>query len=385
MNTIILIIIFLLVLSVLVFAHELGHFYVARLFGVKAEEFGFGFPPRIFGIYKDLSGKWRRLRGNKDIKSLEGDLAPADTVYSFNALPLGGFVRIKGENGDGELEEDSFASKSVGKRSLILSAGVIMNIFLAILLLSFGFMIGLPQAVDSTTSSKAKVKDLSVAVIEISPDSPANLAGLEPGDRILQVNETQIAAVDELQAELAKLEGIESRLMVKRNNEILELSVVPEYMAEADLVGIGISIYPTALVSYPFFLAIWEGIKTSFSLFYLIIVSFFGFLARLITGSGVSGEVAGPIGIAVMTGEVASLGINYLLQFTALLSLNLALINILPFPALDGGRILFLIIEKFKGRPVKQNIEAWVHAIGFWLLIALVVFVSYKDVLNLFK
>jgi len=377
------VLIFIIVLSILVFVHELGHFWTARKLGVKAEEFGFGFPPRAFGFYKNKAGKWCFLKGRKDPNSLEEEEKPVGTVYSINWLPLGGFVKIKGENGEGKQESDSFAAKAIWKRALILSAGVIMNIVLAIALLSAGYMLGLPQSLDNLKPS-VKISEPQVFVMDILPGSPADQAGLQAGDIITFVNDQKIVSNEDLQSIVAEQVGQETNFIIKRNGEEQQRTIVPELLAEAEQPAIGVSIYASGLVRYPFFTAIIEGFKLTFWLFGMIILAFYGLIRDLITGVSVSGQVAGPVGIATLTGQVATMGFTYLLQFIALLSLNLALINILPFPALDGGRLLFLLIEKFIGKPVRQSVETWIHTIGFWLLIILIVVVTYKDIARLF-
>lgn len=377
------VLIFIVVLSVLVFAHELGHFWTARKLGVKAEEFGFGFPPRAVGFYKDVQGKWRHFWGNRTLEELPAGQEPADTVYSLNWLPIGGFVRIKGENGEGKQEADSFAAKPLWRRALILAAGVIMNIILAAALLSVGYMIGMPQALDEVGTS-ARISQAQVYVVEVLPDSPAQLAKLEAGDVIVSVNGQAISSSAELQTIVGAAAGIETDFLIKGETGERQVKMSPRAMTDTGKAGIGVSIYAAGTVSYPFFIAIWEGIKTTGLMFWAIIVAFALLIKDLFLGVSVGSQVAGPVGIATLTGQVASLGFAYLLQFMALLSLNLALINILPFPALDGGRLLFLLIEKFKGKPVRQSVEAWIHTIGFWLLIILIVVVTYKDIARLF-
>ena len=375
--------IFILVLSVLVFAHELGHFWTARRLGVKAEEFGFGFPPRAFGFYKDINGRWRHFWGGRALDKLPAGQEPSGTVYSLNWLPIGGFVRIKGENGEGKLEPDSFASKALWRRAAILAAGVAMNIILAAGLLSIGYMIGLSQSLDDVKSS-ARVTKAEVVVMESLADSPAQKAGLQPGDVILAVDGQAIDSSEGLQNLVASKNGIATDFLIKNNNQEKHLTITPEIISDTGKAGIGVSIYASGTVRYPFFIAIWEGIKLTGIMFWMIILAFAVLIKDLFVGASVSGQVAGPVGIATLTGQVASLGFAYLLQFMALLSLNLALIYILPFPALDGGRLLFLLLEKFKGKPIRQSVEAWIHTVGFWLLILLIIFVTYKDIARLF-
>jgi len=383
------IIIFVLVLSILVFAHELGHFYTARRFGVRAEEFGLGFPPRVIGWYKNRSGRWRQVVGGRSVESLETDPdeslqpAPGQTVYSLNALPIGGFVKIKGENGEGKEEPDSFGFQKIWKRIIILSAGVAMNIILAWLLLSVGFMIGLPQATDSAGDS-AQVRESQVNIVDVLAGSPAERAGIQPGDIVLSINGQPVATDSELQDGVAVAAGQETVLAIRREGGDTAVTVIPEAAATDQRATIGVSIFSSGLVRYPFFAAFWEGAKMTVWLIGEIGRAFSNLFAQIFRGHDVSDQFAGPVGIATITGQAARLGFSYLLQFAALLSLNLAVLNILPFPALDGGRILFLVIEKIKGRPVRKEVEAIIHNAGFLLLILLVVFITYKDIIKLF-
>lgn len=367
------IITFIIILSVLVFVHELGHFAVARRFGVKAEEFGFGFPPRIWGIYKDSAGKWKQVRGGREVKDC------AKTIYSVNWIPLGGFVKIKGENGEGENEPDSFASRPIWQRAAILSAGVTMNIALAAAIIIIGLMIGMPQALDGINPS-AKVTDKKIQVAQILPDSPAARSGIQLGDAIADINGQSFATAEELQLFVGEHAGEELDYNIIRERQEITLKITPEIIAETGKGGIGVAIVETGIVRYPWYLAIPEGIKTTFFLVWAIIVAFFELLKGLIMGQGASAELAGPIGIAALTGQAARMGIVYIMQFAAMLSINLAIINFFPFPALDGGRVLFLIIEKIKGSPVRRELEAAIHNTGFALLMLLVLLVTFRDV-----
>lgn len=367
------IITFILVLSLLVFVHELGHFWVARKFGVKAEEFGFGFPPRVFGFYKSKDGGWKRIGGNKEVTDA------SDTIYSINWIPLGGFVKIKGEDGESTKDPDSFASKKIWQRAAILLAGVTMNIVLAGVLIIFGFMLGLPQVLEGV-GSNAIVSNQQIQIVNVNTDSPAQKAGLEIGDVIVSINENLFTDGEELQKYVSAHGDEKLAYVIKRGDEELKLDIETNYAHNNEVKGIGISITNTGIVRYPFFSAIWEGIKATAYLFWAIISAFYLLIKGLVIGQGMSAEVAGPVGIATLTGQVARLGFVYLLQFTAMLSINLAIINALPFPALDGGRLLFLLIEKIKGSPVKQEFEAIVHNVGFIVLMLLVLVVTYKDI-----
>ena len=382
------VIIFLLVLSVLVFAHEFGHFMTARRFGVKAEEFGFGFPPRAIGWYKNSLGKWRTVFGNKSIESLDASedetLRPAKgkTVYSLNWLPLGGFVKIKGENGDGENDNDSFASKKIWKRIIILAAGVVMNVILAWLLFSIAYLIGLPVSTDSLGKG-AITTDSKVVIAEVVPGSVAEKAGLKMNDYILAVDGQTVKNEKDLQDLIGVRGGQEVNLLIKRNtNKDDNIKVVP--VSNSGRATIGVAIFSAALVRYPFFNAFWEGAKLTIIVLGQIFAAFYGLFKSIFAGHSVIDQFAGPIGIAKITGQAARLGINYLLQFGALLSLNLAVINILPIPALDGGRIFFLLIEKIRKKPIKKEIEGMIHNFFFLLLIALMLFITYREVVKLF-
>ncbi len=382
------IIIFVLVLTVLVSAHELGHFFTARYFGVKAEEFGFGFPPRAIGWYKNRFGSWQQVIGNRSVESLENaadeKLRPKlkATVWSLNWLPIGGFVKIKGEDGEDKNEGDSFAAKKIWQRVVILAAGVTMNILLAWFLFSFGYLIGLPQSTD-TLGPQAIVSESQVVVAQVLPNSIASQAGLQDGDIILRINGVAIGTEKALQDAVAANAGQEAQLLIKRGGAEQTIKVVPQAKS-GGRATIGIAIFSSGLVRYPFFPAIWEGLRTTGFILGEIVSSLVGLFREIFKGQDVSGQFAGPVGIANITGQAARLGFTYLLQFMALLSLNLAVINIIPFPALDGGRIIFLLVEKAKGRPVRREVEALIHNIGFLLLIALVIFVTFKDIIRLF-
>ena len=368
------IITFILVLSLLVFVHEFGHFWVARKLGVKAEEFGFGFPPRIWGVYKDKNNKWKQVRGRKEIKDIPG------TIYSINWIPVGGFVKIKGEDGEGKDERDSFASKPIWQRAIILLAGVTMNVILAMALISFGFMLGLPQALSGDISPKAKISNRQIQIVEVIKDSPAEKAQLKLGDIILNINGESFNRSEGLQQYVDEHQTEQLVYQIKRGQEVLTKEITPEIREETNKGGIGVGIIETGIVKYPFLSSIWQGIKTAIFLTWAITVAFFELIKGLIMGRGVSAEIAGPVGIAALTGQVARMGFIYILQFAALLSINLAIINAFPFPALDGGRLLFLIIEKIKGSPVKKEIEAVIHNLGFALLMLLIVVVTFRDV-----
>ncbi len=371
------IIVFLLVLSVLVFFHEFGHFFAARKLGVKAEEFGFGFPPRFLAVYKSKNSKWKIVWGKKKITD------NVDTIYSANIIPLGGFVKIKGQDGEEKGDSDSFASKKTWKRAVILSAGVFMNIVLASILISLGLMLGFPQAVDKDNLPKsARISDEKVQISQVLSNYPAFEAGIKPADTILSINNNEIKDEGDVIKYISESEEEKILLTVSRFGEYMEFEIEPQWEDNKAIIGIGFS--NTAIVKYPWYSALWEGLKMTILLLWAIIYAFYEIIRNLIVGQPAGVELAGPVGIADLTGQMARMGFVYLLQFTALLSLNLAIINILPFPALDGGRFVFLLIEKIKGRPIKKEVEAIIHNSGFILLMILIVWITFKDILKFF-
>lgn len=350
------IILFILVLSVLVFVHELGHFVMARKMGMKVEEFGFGFPPRMFGIVRK------------------------GTLYSVNWIPLGGFVKIKGESGEHASDGDSFASKKAWQRFVVLIAGVVMNLVLAGVLFSVGYMIGLPSVIDEAIPASATIADQELTIMQVIEGSPAETQGVVAGDALLAIDGTTFGTDVEARDYLAEHgdDGVEL-LLVSETGEERTVSVTAEYLEAAESSALGIGFVSTGLVSYPFFQAIGQGIYTTYQYTIQIFLAFVGIIRDLVVTQEVGVDLSGPVGIAVMTGQVAAMGLVYLLQFTAVLSINLAIINALPFPALDGGRIFFLAIEKLRGKPVSEKIEVAAHNLGFLLLMLLVVLVTYKD------
>lgn len=364
------ILLFIIILGLLVFVHEFGHFISAKKLGAKVEEFGFGFPPRAIGVYKTQEGKTK-------IIFKKTPPSAARTIYSLNWIPLGGFVKIKGEDGEGKHDPESFASKPVWKRAIILSAGVTMNFVLAAVIMSIGFGAGMPQVIDRTAKG-AKIKNQSFQIISVGKDSPASWAGLLPGDEIISVDGKRLD-FPALQAYATSRVGKEVNYFIKRNESEFSVKITPSILKETGYGGIGVGLVEVGIVSYPWYLAIWRGISEMFFFTKEIIIAFATLIKDLFIGRGASVDLSGPIGIAVLTGRVARLGFSYILQFTAVLSVNLAVVNVLPFPALDGGRLLFLAIEKIRRRPVSQKLETAIHNIGFTLLMILVVAVTYGD------
>ena len=377
------VIVFFLVLGILVLVHELGHFLVARRNGVTAEEFGFGFPPRIFGVYRDKNDKIKFVWGNKEIE--RSVLREDQTVYSINLIPLGGFVKIKGENGEDKDDPKSFSGQSIWVRFKILSAGVFMNFIFGIVFLAFALQIGLPDSVeDGVDSPGAKIQ-----VIQVVQNSPAQDIGIKLGDELLAIKnytgeKKSINSVTQFQDLVQENAGKEIVISISRaeNGEFVDIPVKVRESAPVGEGLLGIALAKTKIVKYGFFESFWIAARNTFYFIGAIFVFLFDLIGNLIASKPVGGDVTGPVGIAVMTGQMTRLGLAYLLQFTAILSINLGVINFLPFPALDGGRILFLVIEKIKGSPINQKVEGYIHTIGFMILLAIMILVTARDFSN---
>lgn len=354
------ILIFLAVLSLLVLFHEWGHYITARLTGMDVEEFSIGFPPRVYSWVRKSDGmKW-----------------------TIGALPIGGYVKIKGEdpNAEGAADKDSFSSKKIWQKLLVLVAGVIMNVVLAAILLSIGFMIGIPSITEDGAPKIANVRDEAVRVTEVLPGTSAE-GQLKMGDTILEIDGTAVTEGDAAR-ELLNASGEEVDLRIDRQGEQQELTLERTYVESIGSEAIGAGVAKTGYVRYPIWYAPIKGIVSTVGLLGAIVVAFWQLIVGLFTGAGMSAAVAGPIGIAAATGEVASLGFVYLLQFAAILSLNLAILNILPVPALDGGRVVFVLYEAIFRKPANAKVEAALHNAGFILLMGLIIIVTYRDIVT---
>ena len=364
-------IIFLVVLSALVLIHELGHFLAARFFGVKAEEFGVGFPPRAIGFVKD-KGRWKRVAGN-DTKEY------ANTIWSINWLPLGGFVRMKGEEGVA-MDNDSFNSKPKYARAIILAGGVAMNWLLACLILTAGLIAGIRGDLTGLPSH-AQVADRAVEFVNVLPGSAAAEANIRLGDQLVRIDGREITNVE--QAQTVIKEQVEQhdtlQVEVRRGGEMVSAAVIPKPIESLGRKGMGVAMADTGTISFPWYRAIPEGAALTARYTGMIFTGFFDLIKNIVVGKSVGSDVSGPVGIAVMTGKIAAQGVWPLLQFAALLSLNLAVINFLPIPALDGGRFLFLIIEAIRRQKASLKLEAAIHRVGFFFLMGLVLFVTARD------
>lgn len=389
-------IIFIVMLSILVLVHEWGHFVTARMFGMKVYEFGLGFPPRFGGFYKDpKTGKWVWVRG-KGKNTLSETVGGEDRVhpdefpgvlYSVNWLPLGGFVKIKGENGEKAGDSDSFGHFAAWKKLTVLVAGVFMNFVLAALLLGIGFINGLPADATLLEDTHAiVVEEPAVMIQHVEENTPAEEAGVQFGDKIVAINGQAVAVSSEMVKYLQTYDTEQGALTVtvKRNGSEVELSLLPEVLEEGQTPRLGVVLADAGIVRYPWYIALYKGFVAAWFSLLNIFVSFYLLLKGLIVGEGLLFGIAGPVGIAVVVGQSAALGLSYLLNVTAMISLSLAAINILPIPALDGGRALFVIIEKIMRRPVPMRYEQLAHTIGFMLLMLLIVWVTFKDVVRLF-
>ncbi|MBG7617211.1 MAG: site-2 protease family protein [Chloroflexi bacterium] len=337
---------FLLVLFIVVLAHEIGHYATAKLFGVRVLEFGFGYPPRIASV------KY------------------GDTDYSLNLLPLGGFVKLSGE--EDPKAKDSLAGKGYGTRLLVLAAGSIMNALLPLLLFSIAYMV--PH----------DMIEGSVLIDDVSANSPAAAAGILPGDTVLEVEGHQINSTNDIGRYIQLNLGNETTFLLERaDGAIEEVMLVPRWdpPAEEGSAGVVVSNVDPVIVSesLPFFKAIGTGINQTGE----TMVLFKNALLGLVTGTA-EFNIAGPVGIAELTGQFAEAGLSPLLEFTAFFSINLAIVNLLPLPALDGGRIAFVLVEwARRGKRVDPKTEGKIHLVGFLLLIGFMVAVTFQDIINI--
>lgn len=353
------VVIFVGLLLALVLVHEWGHFIAAKKAGCRVEEFGFGFPPRLFSF------TWH------------------DTRYSLNLLPIGGFVKIEGEDMQNPHPgPTSFSSKSAGWRITILSAGVAMNVVLAMVLLMVQGVIGYPTVV--TEANQQQLTDHHTYVVEVAAGSPAEAAGIKALDRIVALDTVNDPSIDQVQAVTLQNAGKEIAVEIDRQGTKQTLALTPRVNPPAGEGALGISLAATGLEKVPIWEAPWFGIKRTGTMFMAIITQFWEILKKLAAQGNVGSALTGPIGIAVYTSEAAKLGISYILEFGALISLNLAIINILPFPALDGGRIVFVILEKLRGRRLPVKFEQLTHTVGFVLLIGLMLLITFRDVRRFF-
>lgn len=364
-------ILFLLVLSVLVLIHEAGHYLTARLFGVKADEFGYGFPPRLIGWVKER-GKWKRV-GRKDQAKYQ------NTIWSINWLPLGGFVRIKGEQPGEEEGRDSFHNVAIWKRTIILAAGVSMNWLLAFVLFATVFMSG-TQAVLEDLPVGARVTDRAIRITQVLSGAPGEQAGLRANDVVVSVAGRVPESYDIARQEIFAQGEKTFPMVIERDGRQMTFQVTPAFVKEADRIALGIGLADVGRVSFSPPQAIKAAALTTFGYTKAILFTFGDLVKDLFAWRAPAQDLSGPVGIAVLTGQIAQQGIIPLLQFAAILSINLAVVNFLPIPALDGGRVLFLAIEKLRRRAMSRTLEAAIHNIAFLILISLILIVTFRDV-----
>lgn len=361
------ILIFLIILLVLVVSHEFGHFIVAKKSGIRVDEFSFGFPPKLFGIKK------------------------GETSYNFNALPFGGYVKIFGENPNEESlsgpdSSRSFVNKPYRIQAAVLFAGVAMNFLVAWLLLSIGFMSGLPTSV-ANAKEGAIIKDQALTITSVVKDSPAQIAGLSSGDTVSHLSAgndaTDTPSPESVQYFIKRHSSDPITISYTHNKELKTTTLTPKAGLINNMPGIGISMDVIGVMKFPIHKAIWQGLVSSWTLVDGTVRGFWALLYGGITGHGNLSELTGPVGIVGVVGDAAKFGFVYLLSFTALISINLAVINLIPFPALDGGRLLFLLIEKIKGSRINPKIANSANLIGFGLLMVLMAVITYHDIVKL--
>jgi len=334
---------FLSVLIVVILAHEIGHFVTAKLSGVRVEEFGLFYPPRLFSV----------VRGG--------------TRYSINALPLGGFVKMAGEEDPNA--PGSLASKSIPKRLLVLGAGSLMNLLLPGLLLTIAFMIPHDEVVAEVT------------VIEVAPNSPAEAVGMVPGDVLVAIDGQIINNTGDLQRSLYVNLGGQVDILVRHEDtseDVFRLSPRWKPPEGEGATGATVTSNEATIVRQQY--SIWEAIPLASRRGVEILILFKNGIVGMVSGA-LPVDLRGPVGIAQMTGEVAKAGIAPLLEFAALISINLGLINLFPIPALDGGRVAFVLVEFFRrGKRISPKKEWIIHAVGFALLIAFLLVVTFRDI-----
>lgn len=354
---------FFLILVVLILVHEFGHFAAAKLFGIRVEEFAIGFPPRIARVRK------------------------GETEYTFNLLLVGGFVRIFGEKaGEGKGDPRSFSDRSRWIQAAIVVAGIVMNLVFAWAALSAGYMIGLRTEVDA--QNRPHVQDIRLAVEDVLPNSPAQKAGVMPGDLIASVKTdggelSATATPEEAQNFVGAHQNQPLVIAVDRAGKKFTYFATPSagvITDEPDRKALGIAFVDIGIERLNPIQALWQGGALTWQETHDTAVALWGFAGSILHGSANLGEVTGPVGIAKTGAGAVAQGWNTAIFFMALISINLALINIIPIPGLDGGRLLFIAIEGITRRPLNDRIANAITAVGFSLLILLMIVVTWHDI-----
>lgn len=357
------IIIFILILGILVFVHELGHFAMAKWFGIRVDEFGMGFPPRAARLFKK-----------------------GETEYTLNWIPFGGFVKIHGEDSLDRDDPDygrSMMAKKWWQQIIVLVAGVTMNVILAWVLFTGLLMAGAPTLA-SQTDRPELLKNPSLTVLDVVADSPAQKSGIVAGDRIIQVSSSKGILTNPTSdgfVAFIRSTSVGEPVTIKISHEGKEkiISATPETKDGNETLGVAIDTVGIA-PGLPIGQAIVQGIKSA----YYAVTNTFSAFWNLVTGHMKLDTISGPVGLTKMVGEARKIGFSYVITLAAVISVNLAVINILPLPALDGGRILFVIIETITRRKLPQKFVEYANGIGFILLILLMLVITIKDVIHLF-
>ncbi|HZX49869.1 MAG TPA: M50 family metallopeptidase [Candidatus Paceibacterota bacterium] len=346
-------------IGILVILHELGHFFAAKKFGVKVEEFGIGLPPRLWG---------------KQI---------GETIYSVNALPIGGFVRMEGEEKRSESPR-SFNKKPVWQRLVIVGGGVfVFWVIAAAIFAGLGATVGIPMAIDDNAQG---VADPRVQIIGIASNSPAAEAGIVLGDTILRIQGQEITKMQEVRGIATTHAGQEITLEVRRGTETLQINLTPRIDPPEGEGAIGVAFVRTGMVHYAWWQAPFRGIAHTAQLTVAILRTFADLISGLVAGQGLppGTQFSGPIGVVGFLSDSLGLGVSSFLSFVALISVYLAIFNTLPIPALDGGRMFFLLVEAVRRRPLPEKIEQRLIITSFIILIALIIWISIGDVRNRF-